>query len=150
MLLIPVAAFGQSAQAVLTPDQQAKANAALLAYWVRGDDGELDDHAAANATVSRVSVLIGSGADVNARSKLGVTPLMGAASAGSLDCVKLLVSKGANVDAKDYFGHTALLLAAKRGNLACAKFLTSEGADVNAKTGVISELTRLRLGALRA
>lgn len=45
-----------------------------------------------------VKVLVGRGADVNARSRDGWTPLISAAYAGNADIAKLLIEKGADID----------------------------------------------------
>lgn len=59
-----------------------------------------------------VKLLIAKGADVNARTKDGLTPLMFADNA---EIVKALLNKGADVNAKitdgDYRGHTPLTMA---------------------------------------
>ena len=48
------------------------------------------------------------GADVNARTNLGITALMMAAQAGNLEVVKYLVKTGANVNIADNKGKVAL------------------------------------------
>ncbi|CAH3178494.1 unnamed protein product [Porites lobata] len=58
------------------------------------------------------SCLIGIGADVNARTNNGVTPLMIAAEEGHINAVTSLVKCGANVDLQDKYGNTALHYAA--------------------------------------
>ena len=59
-----------------------------------------------------LSCLIGIGADVNARTNNGVTPLMIAAEEGHINGVTSLVKCGANVDLQDKYGNTALHYAA--------------------------------------
>ena len=59
-----------------------------------------------------LSCLIGIGADVNARTNNGVTPLMIAAEEGHINGVTSLVKCGANVDLQDRYGNTALHYAA--------------------------------------
>lgn len=59
-----------------------------------------------------LSCLIGIGADVNARTNNGVTPLMIAAEEGHINAVTSLVKCGANVDLQDKYGNTALHYAA--------------------------------------
>ena len=59
-----------------------------------------------------LSCLIGIGADVNARTNNGVTPLMIAAEEGHINGVTSLVKCGANVDLQDKYGNTVLHYAA--------------------------------------
>ena len=58
------------------------------------------------------SCLIGIGADVNARTNNGVTPLMIAAEEGHINAVTSLVKCGANVHLQDKYDNTALHYAA--------------------------------------
>jgi uncharacterized protein len=55
-----------------------------------------------------ISILIGSGADVNIKTKEGWNALASAANSGSLETVNLLLEYGADVNAKDSWGDTAL------------------------------------------
>jgi len=71
-----------------------------------------------------VKILIGKGADINAKDQLyGDTPLHKAVWNGHVETVKLLVSKGANVNAKDKKGKTPLYYAKKRGHKDVVKYL---------------------------
>ncbi|TNN45425.1 Ankyrin repeat domain-containing protein 53 [Liparis tanakae] len=62
-------------------------------------------------TSSCLAYLVELGADVNATSDTGTTPLHLAASEGLLDCAETLVRAGADVWAQDSVGHTPLDLA---------------------------------------
>ena len=52
---------------------------------------------------TRITAALAQGADVNAKSRYDVTPLIFAAGNGRLDAVKLLLSRGADVNAQDTF-----------------------------------------------
>ena len=60
-----------------------------------------------------ISMLLKSGADVNAKNKWGKTPLHEAAFAGIIEVIPMLVEAGANVNQKDNNGDTPLDLAKK-------------------------------------
>ena len=83
------------------------------------------------STKEIVELLIAKGADVNAKSSDGSTPLHDAAYYGRTIIAELLIAKGADVNAKDEVGLTPL----HRANLTkeIAELLIAEGADVNAK-----------------
>ena len=83
------------------------------------------------------SCLIGIGADVNARTKNGVTPLMIAAEEGHINVVTSLVKCGANVHLQDKDGQTALHHAMQSPQASICEVLScliKNGADVNAHT----------------
>jgi ankyrin repeat protein len=77
--------------------------------------------------------LLEKGADVNARTKKGVTPVMLAAAAQQPEALRLMLEKDADVNARDDEGKTPLMYAAENGRLANAKSLLAEGADVRLK-----------------
>ena len=84
-----------------------------------------------------LSCLIGVGADVNARTNNGVTPLMIAAEEGHINAVTSLVKCGANVDLQDKDGQTALHHAMQSPQASICEVLScliKNGADVNAHT----------------
>ena len=64
-----------------------------------------------------VELLIGEGADVDARDEDGTTGLIAAAKVFHGSMAKMLLQRGANVEATDNDGNTALLMAADRGSL---------------------------------
>ena len=83
------------------------------------------------------SCLIGIGADVNARTNNGVTPLMIAAEEGHINAVTSLVKCGANVHLQDKDGQTALHHAMQSPQASICEVLScliKNGADVNAHT----------------
>jgi quinoprotein dehydrogenase-associated probable ABC transporter substrate-binding protein len=61
--------------------------------------------------------LIDRGADVNAQSKAGVTPLMIAATHNNAPMIGMLIDAGADVSLKNKLGQTASEVAEKNGNL---------------------------------
>ncbi|MGA2146642.1 MAG: ankyrin repeat domain-containing protein, partial [Bryobacteraceae bacterium] len=73
------------------------------------------------------------GADVNFKSRLGVTALMSAARSGGLDTMEALLSRRVEVDAQNANGSTALMRAVERGRQDLTKALLQRGANVNLK-----------------
>ena len=83
------------------------------------------------STPEMAALLIGSGADVNARVRDGSTPLHWAATSGHPDVCKMLIDKSADVNARDTDGWTPLHMAASQGRTDTVRLLTDNGADVN-------------------
>ena len=71
---------------------------------------------------------MGAGANVDAPSKNGRTPLMAAAQKGNLAIVQCLLDHGAEINAQDHYGKTARWFAAKNGRSEVAEFLRQHGA----------------------
>jgi ankyrin repeat protein len=88
-----------------------------------------------SSNLEKVRLLIDKGADVNAHSKQGRTPLViAAAHDGNIDVIRLLIKKGADVNAGGPAGASAALLAAAGANdTAMVRLLVEQGADVKAK-----------------
>ncbi|WGJ62055.1 ankyrin repeat domain-containing protein [Wolbachia endosymbiont of Frankliniella intonsa] len=78
-----------------------------------------------NGYKKTVGVLLGAGADVNAKDGLNRTALHYAALCGRKEIVEFLISKEADVNAKDSFGSTALHHAALYGRKEIVEFLTT-------------------------
>ena len=97
--------------------------------------------AAHNGHLNSVKILLGYGADIEARGTLkigdqvveGCTPLWAAAASGCLDVVKLLIERNADVDSRTSTGSTPLRAAAHEGHLDIVRCLVESGADVNAR-----------------
>jgi ankyrin repeat protein len=80
----------------------------------------------------KARLLIERGANPNAQSKQGRTPLMIASMhGGGSAIVALLLSKGADVNVRDRFGVSALNLAAWAGHVDIMRLLLAKGADPN-------------------
>lgn len=90
------------------------------------------------AVTKMVELLLGAGADVNAKSQLdGSTPLIAAAREGHVGAVALLLTAKAPVNAKTTpDGYTALMEAAKAGHAAVVQQLLAAGADAKLKDRV--------------
>jgi len=89
--------------------------------------------ASRNGHTEIVEMLLEEGADVNAKTKEGITALNRASEKGHTKTVARLLEKGADVNAKDSDGWTALMWASRNGHKETVKKLLKEGADVNAK-----------------
>jgi ankyrin repeat protein len=76
-----------------------------------------------------VKLLLEKGADLEAKSPNGQTPLLLATEKGHEAVVKLLLEKGADLEAKDKDSRTPLLWAAVNGHEAAVKLLLEKGAQ---------------------
>ena len=85
--------------------------------------------AARNGYTETVQVLLGGGAEVNAKA-VDHTPLM---LASRTHVMKVLLDHGADVNVKGWSGETPLMSAARRGQPDSVKLLVDKGADVSAK-----------------
>ncbi len=93
-----------------------------LESWLFGSDGALF-RAAARGDASLIEELIASGANVNASSLRGFTPLHRAAQHGHANAASILLKRGANVHATTVDGATPLDMARKNGHKAVADML---------------------------
>ena len=82
-------------------------------------------------------ILINAGADINAKDRIGMTPLLltcGKFSSGNKEIAEMLINKGANINARDLVGFTPLLLSVTGGVSGIAELLIEKGADLYAAT----------------
>lgn len=86
-----------------------------------------------------IDILLKAGADVNAESKYGGTPLIGATMCPR--AVNKFLDAGADVNRQNINKESALSHAAKSGNLSSAKLLLEAGADISVKD--VNEMTPL-------
>jgi ankyrin repeat protein len=102
--------------------------------WDRGTGFTLILHEAANQqSLENVELFIKKGLDVNAKNKVGATPLHFAAMHGTPEIVSLLIKKGADVNAVSQNDWWPLDLAVKRGQAEIVALLLNAGAQVNVK-----------------
>ena len=87
--------------------------------------------AAYHGETMKIGPLLDAGADIDVRSKSGMTPLMWAAKKGYAETCALLLEKGADIDATDNCGRTALIYTGIWGGLEACKLLVEHGADIN-------------------
>ena len=119
--------------------------------------------AARNGHLNSVKILLGYGADIEARGTLkignevieGCTPLWAAAAIGHLDVVKLLIERNADIEARGTLkvegqvaeGCTPLWAAAYTGHLDVLRLLIERNADFDGRTSTGS--TPLRVAAFK-
>lgn len=76
-----------------------------------------------------MAFLIGKGANINARDRNGVTPLVVASNLGFIEGVELLIERKALVDVPNSAGETPLISAVHRRNIPMMRLLLKAGAD---------------------
>ena len=83
--------------------------------------------------ISEIESLLKQGADVNAKTENGWTPLYCASNWNRIDIAKLLIENGADVNAQNKNGWTPLHEASYWDYVGIAKLLIENGANVNSK-----------------
>lgn len=78
-----------------------------------------------------VSLLLANGADINAKTSYGWTPLHFAAQLGYSDMAELLITKGADIEAKHTYGRTPLFIASLNNHKDIVNLLIANGAKVD-------------------
>jgi ankyrin repeat protein len=76
-----------------------------------------------------IDSLIRGGAEVNARTSGGITPLMMAVHDGSIECVVALINAGADINARTGKGASAIKIAAGRKDASIVQLLKYAGAE---------------------
>ncbi len=98
--------------------------------WPMADDASDSFYNAIRGNdLAQLKALAAQGGDVNTRDTRAETPLMYAATVGSLDAMKFLLEKGADVNAQNQYGSTALIWSAT--DLAKVQLLLEHGANPN-------------------
>ena len=89
--------------------------------------------AALSDSVAAIEALLEAGAQVDARTEVGRTPLHAAVRHGDAAAIGALINAGAQVDARTEDGSTPLLVAAAVGHAAAIEALLDAGADPKAR-----------------
>lgn len=82
------------------------------------------------------AVLVQSGADVDAETRAGYTPLHVASHFGSLATVRFLLEQGARVEVRNELGYTPLHQAAQQGHSQIVNLLLENNASPNTVSNV--------------
>ena len=103
------------------------------AQWVAPDGANALHAAVDREDIEAVARVLRAGADVNAATRFGVTPLWLAASYGNAAIIDRLLKAGADAKATNPDnGETVLMMAARTGRVDAVAVLLDQGADVNA------------------
>ena len=88
--------------------------------------------AARAGDIARITAALDQGADVNAKARYDVTPLIFAAGNGRLEAVKLLLARGADVNAQDtFYRSSAADMAGTNGHVDVVLYLVQNGAPAD-------------------
>jgi ankyrin repeat protein len=124
-----------------TQGAQEELNMALIDAAGRGD-------------LAQVEQLLAQGADVEASTAAGVTPLIAAAYRNHLAVAERLIAAGADVNVQDNTRQSAYLISTSEGYLDLLKLTLAHGADVHSKdsfngTGLIRAADRGHVEIIR-
>jgi ankyrin repeat protein len=108
---------------------------AFLTFSASALAGPLHDATSAGS-MQEVAALLDQGADIDARSERGETPLILAILAGHDEVAELLIEEGAALDGRNERGLTPLHAAAYSGNAEVARVLLDHGAGLEDRTNV--------------
>jgi ankyrin repeat protein len=87
-----------------------------------------------NKTV--INILLEKKADINAKNKVGDTPIHIATRKGNKEIVSVLLEQKADINAKNKVGDTPIHIATRKGNKEIVSVLLEQKADINAKNKV--------------
>ncbi|MHB1000690.1 MAG: ankyrin repeat domain-containing protein [Armatimonadota bacterium] len=93
-------------------------------------------YASSSGRIDLIKLLIGKGANIDARKPDGVAPLHIAASAGRLEAVQFLIDSKADVNAVDLAGRTPLSISMEKQNVDVIKILLSHSAKCGKPSSV--------------
>src|SRR6266478_4768295 len=111
----------------------------LLDHGAKVSTSNIDGRTAVYQAVSMANavpvlrLLLDKGADPNAKTLTGMTPLI-AASRVNIEAARILIDRKADVNARNAAGGTALMAAAATGRPQMVRLLLEKGADPNART----------------
>ena len=120
LLLIGMPAMAVSAAQLPAAAVLAQDGSTALHWAVHQDDAAL------------VQQLLKDGADANATTDYGATPLSEAAVSGNPLVLAALIKAGADVNAVNHAGQSALMVLARTSNVAAVRVLLKAGARINA------------------
>ncbi len=101
--------------------------------YININDFGILHHAISHGHHEIVKILLEKGADIEAKTKDGLTPLMFASRNGHHEIVKTLLEKGADIEAKTIDDFPSLILASRYGYHEIVKTLLEKGANIEAK-----------------
>ena len=110
-----------------------EAGASMVSGHTDDPDTQLIHCAAKEGHAKIIELLITKGAQVNVTDQSGITPLMYACEAGSLDTVQRLIEQGAILDFQNPQHVTPLHFACQGGYSSIVAYLIKNGADINAQ-----------------
>lgn len=93
-------------------------------------------------------ILLNAGADINARDRMGITPLLlacGKSTQSYREIAEMLIKKGALINVHDVLGYTPLLLSLSGGSVEIAELLITRGADVVRTSSYAADLPSLSI-----
>jgi len=123
------------------PHAVANDGANALHYGAAGGMYRHSDPREFSVNIGVVELLLDAGADASSVDRDGVTPIIGACTAGSIETVSLLREAGADITVKPDNSRGCLLRAVKSGQEAFIRWLIMEsGASINAGTALSSAL----------
>lgn len=119
------------------------ANATL----VRSEQLKAIHTAAMGGNVEIIKALLDKGADINAKDKMGMTPLHYAVQENHADAVTLLLARGANKDIASKLNETPLSIAKSTNNSAIVALLTGGTTATNTATAKPTTVVNTATGA---